>query len=127
MNPEEHLVIVGGGPAGAARRRRAGPRNATPWRPRGQRRHVAAGRRLGAGAGEARDVHTRARDATQPEGREEAAPAPRRAAVPQAQVVTQNGITVADLERANRGLNRRVPQAGEELETTFLSGGTGVV
>jgi hypothetical protein len=31
------------------------------------------------------------------------------------QIATQNGITVADLERANPGLNRRVPKAGEEL------------
>lgn len=31
------------------------------------------------------------------------------------QIATQNGVTVADLERANPGLNRRVPKAGEEL------------
>jgi hypothetical protein len=31
------------------------------------------------------------------------------------QVATQNGVTVADLERANPGLNLRVPKVGEEL------------
>ena len=31
------------------------------------------------------------------------------------QIATQNGVTVADLERANPGLNRRVPKAGEDL------------
>ncbi len=31
------------------------------------------------------------------------------------QIAEQNGITVADLERANPGLNKRVPKAGEEL------------
>jgi hypothetical protein len=32
-----------------------------------------------------------------------------------AQIATQNGVTVADLERANPGLNLRVPKVGEEL------------
>ena len=31
------------------------------------------------------------------------------------QIATQNGVSVGDLERANPGLNRRVPKAGEEL------------
>jgi hypothetical protein len=49
----------------------------------------------------------------------EAEPGPGAKAARQAetteQVATQNGVTVADLERANPGLNRRVPVAGEEL------------